>query len=112
MAEYIERDKAVQVAIGACVGVCKDITDHGITHIHGVEIAEKIEKIPAADVVEVVHGEWINDFGSYSTMHCSKCEWRVPYIEDYWAIQELYSSLHNCPNCGAKMDAERKCEDG
>lgn len=54
MAEYIERDKAVQVALEACVEVCKDITGHGITQIHAVEIAEKIESIPAADAVEVV----------------------------------------------------------
>lgn len=54
MAEYIERDKAVQVALEACVEVCKDITGHGITQIHAVEITEKIENVPAADVVEVV----------------------------------------------------------
>ena len=97
MAEYIEREALLKSDDWQSL---KSDFDKARAHI--IILGQ-----PAADVVEVVHGEWINDFGSYSTMHCSKCEWRVPYIEDYWAIQELYSSLHNCPNCGAKMDGEK-----
>ena len=98
MAEYIEREVVLKAT---------DILDDFLNDYERLYFVKAIKNIPTADVVEVVHGEWINDFGSYSTMHCSKCEWRVPYIEDYWAIQELYSSLHNCPNCGAKMDGEK-----
>ena len=103
--EYIEREALYkEVTERYC-----DITAGAYPfNIVAYDMAKLVKNAPAADVVEVVHGEWINDFGSYSTMHCSKCEWRVPYIEDYWAIQELYSSLHNCPNCGAKMDGEKK----
>lgn len=98
MAEYIERDKAVQVAIGACVGVCKDITDHGITHIHGVEIAEKIEKIPAADVVEVVRCKECAFRGDMFDCEC----WHSPLGEaGLFTDDDFYCS------CG-----ERKCEDG
>ena len=98
MPEYIEREVVLKAT---------DILDDFLNDYERLYFVKAIKNIPTADVVEVVHGEWINDFGSYSTMHCSKCEWRVPYIEDYWAIQELYSSLHNCPNCGAKMDGEK-----
>ena len=102
MAQYIESE-----AVNKLLQKEVERTWHRVWGSVIWELYHKISQIPTADVVEVVHGEWINDFGSYSTMHCSKCEWRVPYIEDYWAIQELYSSLHNCPNCGAKMDGEK-----
>lgn len=50
MAEYIERDEAVRKAIDACIKV----VGHGITQFDAVDIAEAIESIPTADVVEVV----------------------------------------------------------
>ena len=49
MAEYIERDEAVRKAIYACI----KIVGHGISHIDAVDIAEEIDSIPTADVVEV-----------------------------------------------------------
>ena len=104
MAEYIEREALKKKF---CEWCNKEYEDEPCEPDE-CPLRTMIIEAHAADVVEVVHGEWINDFGSYSTMHCSKCEWRVPYIEDYWAIQELYSSLHNCPNCGAKMDGDTK----
>ena len=45
---------------------------------------------PTVDAVEVVHGRWIDG------MRCSECgqvDWTKP---------------NYCPNCGAKMDGERK----
>lgn len=60
----------------------------------------------AADVVEVVHGEWVRDIGSYGRIKCSRCEWTKPYIEDYYEAEHL-ANMSYCPNCGAKMDGDK-----
>lgn len=70
-------------------------------------LKELLEDTPAADVVEVVHGEWISEFGSYCTPRCSACGWHKPYTEDYYCAQELYSPWNYCPNCGADMRGEK-----
>lgn len=53
-----------------------------------------VNSIPAADVVEVMHGRWIKD-SEDGPVYCSECgeehEW-----EDYRATY--------CDACGAKMD--------
>ena len=65
-------------------------------------------KIPIADVVEVKHGEWVDDIQKITTCagvsyngivgyKCSLCGRREGSTEPY------------C-NCGAKMDGERKTE--
>ena len=56
--------------------------------------------MPTADVVEVRHGEWVQDV--YDKMmdiyRCSCCEtsWSV--------IDNDMERFNYCPNCGAKMD--------
>ena len=62
--------------------------------------------MPIADVVEVRHGEWIDKpTGAYSRMQswCSACG-------KHSGIGGIESNRHKpyCPNCGAKMDGERK----
>lgn len=60
--------------------------------------------VPTVDAVEVVHGRWeYHWFDSY----CSVCGWenradRVTRCRDDYPY---------CPNCGAKMDGERKDDD-
>lgn len=51
-----------------------------------------IKSAPAADVVEVVHGEWISHEGYEE---CDKCHAKAIYSHNY------------CPSCGAKMDGGR-----
>lgn len=75
-------------------------------------IISRINMQPAADVVEVVHGEWISEIGSYCTPRCSACGWHKPYTEDYYCAKELYSPWNYCPNCGAKMDERRGDNNG
>lgn len=61
-------------------------------------LLEKIEKAPAADVVAVRHGRWIEiEHGENGILcECSTCkEWMLFY----------YGFVANyCPPCGAKMD--------
>ena len=94
MTEYIERDEAVRKAIYACI----KIVGHGISHIDAVDIAEEIDSIPTADVVEVRHGEWVLDTSScVASLKCGEC--------DYAASIGL--DVHKfCPHCGAKMDGK------
>ena len=62
---------------------------------------------PTVDAVPVRRGKWIygNDFHWY-TASCNKCGYqrRTDIKADGWN-QWMY-----CPNCGARMDAERREE--
>ena len=53
---------------------------------------EKIKALPSADVVQVVHGHWI-DVGSLSC-RCDQCGCKSN------------KETRFCPNCGSKMDAQ------
>ena len=65
------------------IGISPDDVDFGV------------DKIPAADVVEVRHGRWENGGnGLYDT--CTACGEEI-----YLAIPMNY-----CPLCGARMDKE------
>lgn len=69
-----------------------------------VLIAVKCE--PAADVAEVVHGEWLNFVGDYVTAECSVCgECYDPSDFNDKEHFDMFKQLYKyCPNCGAKMD--------
>ena len=65
---------------------------------------QSISDMPAADVAEVVHGEWLrsdDDWNSLTTIQCSLCseEWCFETYDDVSLLNYKY-----CPNCGAKMD--------
>lgn len=67
-----------------------------------------VESAPTADVVEVKHGEWIDDIRTFSVMDkfgyvreeqkkthtCSLCRIAIVGLDN----------MRYCPNCGAKMD--------
>ena len=57
-----------------------------------------VKTLPSVDVVPVVHAGWEN----YSpiTIKCSRCG----HVIHDWR----YSECNFCPNCGAKMDAQRE----
>ena len=59
-------------------------------------IARDISELPAADVAEVVHGEWETNSDRPDSLICSVCKCGF----DMWKHDP-----HNyCPNCGARMD--------
>ena len=76
--------------------------------------------IPTADVVEVKHGEWIEDAYYDNPCVCSYCGVEAPYFNkfeetfDYDWEENLVSTGHKtikeyirtqyCHRCGAKMD--------
>ena len=60
------------------------------------EAVDRIKDIKPADVAPVVHAYW-RDTGS--GQECSACK-EIQYGYD--------TGRHYCPNCGAKMDAQRE----
>ena len=88
--EYIRRSDALK-------GV--ELFQCGWAEIEAVQ-TDYIERLPAADVVPVVHGKWgDNGIAGSMLVKCSVCGF------DCGA-----NSFSYCPNCGAKMDGGNKGE--
>lgn len=91
MAEYIEKDKAINTVFEA-------FADGRSAYI-------ALEAIPAADVVPVRHGRWQITECYPHNVYCSECHKR--FAQTHWAVWEDGSLPRDyCPNCGAKMDGE------
>ena len=63
----------------------------------GLEPSQYIEVIPVADVVPVIHGQWV-EYQIPPIICCSNCDWAT-------GIEE--KNFQYCPNCGAKMDGSK-----
>lgn len=91
MAEYIEREEAVCIALGAAALGNTAFADR-------FEIAARLRAIPAADVRQVVKG--FNKLKDYpSLFECSACGWEC---DD--TMPGDTSTYNFCPNCGAMME--------
>lgn len=98
MAEYIEREAAFDAIT--------DIAGKTSTHAAYEAVwksARTLKKIPTADVVPVVHGEWVRPHWRNSNFcyDCSVCGNEVMHQEYRWRDKKIYPI---CPWCGAKMD--------
>ena len=107
MTDYIKRTDAVKIAEkyglanGSVLGRHTGLADC---------IARDISGLPAADVADVVHGEWLrsdDDWNSLTTIQCSLCseEWCFETDDDVSLLNYKY-----CPNCGARMDGGKDDE--
>lgn len=96
MAEYIEREAAIEACCGDCnPAMCSCDCD---------EVAA-IRYVPAADVQPVRNGRWARldkRRGSY-LFYCSECGGRAYYVHGV-RKSEPVCGYRYCPNCGAKMD--------
>ena len=108
MAEYIEREAAIEYAR---LLFCKDCNSYNGVRCGACAFDDAmllIEDAPTADVVEVRHGYW-KDKPSGRYMHiaswCSVCGQKS-------GIGGIESNRHKpyCPNCGAKMDGKGEGE--
>lgn len=96
MAEYIEREALIEKL------------NKFAPEQYNALVNMLIEKQPAADVVEVKHGEWHLLYNCANEgVYCSVCHKKV-YKTDY-ANQKIKSPF--CPNCGAKMDKKEGTEE-
>lgn len=88
MRDYIERNRL------------KTVIEKNFGHGTINPILQLIDEQPTANVVEVVHGEWLEDIAYYDengcpciVARCSNCG-------------EAYPTYNYCPNCGAKMEVK------
>ena len=101
---YIDEDKVIHAV---CFGCNQEFSDKPCEPSM-CSIRQAIKSIPTADVVEVRHGYWIERIEKPSWLEddvevyydCSECG------TSHWSITPPY-----CPECGAKMDGERKEND-
>ena len=64
---------------------------------------QSISDMPAADVAEVVYGQWICTNIAYGEYKCSVCEEMDTDCSDYYSNHNVLDQEY-CPWCGAKMD--------
>lgn len=105
--EYIDREALIQR-----LAVSPLLSQMRVSCFLKEGVLDIIQKFSAADVVEVKHGEWkkiaVPFFGlNVPEAECTVCgeSWTLDMRVDFEAIQNCW---HYCPNCGAKMDGERK----
>lgn len=68
-----------------------------------LKINKLLQDTPAADVVEVRHGEWVYErYGGMYPCGCPRPEYKCPVCGD-WTMQH---ERKYCPECGAKMDGK------
>lgn len=96
MSEYIERDK-----LTADFELCNKQNPRWTPQ----RVASLIARANAADVVEVVHGEWRTAYtdkeNKTTGVECSECGafYNLPLFD--------FGLMYNyCPNCGARMDGD------
>lgn len=78
-----------------------------------LDVERALNAIPAVDAAPVVHGSWIKMIGMmppeyHGHYECSECGWHMKGLRNSWTREEEFPY---CPNCGAKMDGERRDED-
>lgn len=104
MAEYIEREALYKI-LENWRDAHADVDDaDGCGLLEDVMCEVKAQT--AADVVPVVHGRWEHDSVGFDDFwKCSAC--REDWFFEYDPTEEC-TRVKYCPNCGAKMDGERK----
>ena len=100
MKEYIEREALLK-------HLCDDNPSAMEDYYYNA-----IKEAPAADAVEVVHGEWIEDkINSPNLFDNGETEWEIDVLVcSHCGLTLDWVDYHRtyCEQCGAKMDGERK----
>ena len=104
MSEYIDKKALLDE-------ICRDNCERSYDGTcHNCRMTETIADFPAADVQPVVHGEWINVYGNFSTAECVVCksQFEVTFGEESnGALWDGFCQFYRyCPYCGARMDGE------
>ncbi len=99
MADYIRRDLAKKRFSKRLMWLKEDVHDeYSGALLDGCETdIELLDEIPAADVAEVVYGQWEN--GNPICPVCGENKFK-DLDADIWCDWQP----DFCPNCGAKMD--------
>lgn len=102
MDEYIKRKEAILTVRG----YAKHSIDKGRKSLDTVDDAihmcDEIDRLPAADVVPVVHGRWLHsgceEYSGLEVVKCSECN------HEAFAIAFYVCNGNYCPSRGARMD--------
>ena len=104
--EYIEREGAKEL-LRIWITDCVLDGDNDAADCYR-DCIDLLDSIPAADVVEVLHGQWDGEGDGYAdgeividVWYCSECGYCIDDGTDDPNILPNY-----CPNCGALMDKE------
>ena len=118
MAEYIERESFFKFLTGQMTRKQNGAFAKGFNK--GIMVARAAvhnkEITPAADVVEVVHGHNKTSMHPVDEFLCSVCGFccadytETKYDENGDYEYSCECEFDYCPNCGAKMDGERRSE--
>ena len=124
--EYIEREKVHRLvrSLTQYTWTNPDKSKYRVT-VGIDDVQFSIDKIPAADVAEVRHGEWLEDEYNETT-YCSECkeealyksifeeqfdyDWEENLVPCGYEEHKEYIRTKYCPNCGAKMDGDTNDE--
>ena len=101
---YIERETVLKVLENSMEYSIKEFEEGEFRKGCIAAIKDDISNIshlPPADVQEVRHGYWLKKYNTYPRYLCTCC--------NYLFNNKGYKY---CPECGAKMDGERKDENG
>lgn len=96
MPEYVKpgNDKYIKLS-----QALKAIDDNACWYAH-----ESMERIPAADVRENVHGRWIGVPVTQPYIKCSVCGHSCHAKTSLGSFGGMQVDVYNyCPNCGAQM---------
>ena len=113
MAEYIEREAAIKKTqeLKRYAWAPPNRAEYHST-LDMDDVLFGLHYLPAADVVEVVHGRWVDRYGgkyANPVYECSECKGKALYkieidvLGKEWVVQALSAT---CPNCGARMDGD------
>lgn len=94
MADYIDREKIF--SIWRSMPAPASVTS----------LAAAISQTPATDVAEVRHGRWMTTDAYPHHLYCSVCY--KTYAKNAKWVNELDLPTNYCPNCGARMDADKE----
>ena len=117
MARMIDADALIRSVCSKCNDVCFDDP----CEPSDCALYSAIYNAPTVDAAPVVHGYWhIDDYDSgepdgyaaFIEVHCSECGYELGAESGQygWAYGDPFP-LKYCPNCGAKMDGERRTDD-
>ena len=67
-------------------------------HCYIEDVQEWLDEQPTIDAEPVEHGQWADD----------QDFWRCSLCLEWLEITQGTANMNFCPNCGAKMDGERK----
>jgi exosome complex RNA-binding protein Csl4 len=88
--DYILRQDVLNLPQSIERNLCGETVERSID-------VKAIEALEPADVVQVRHGRWTHKPNVYGVAYCSECDYEL-----------RINNASYCPNCGAKMDGERK----